>query len=394
LRRQSRRQSSPAADEPAAPAPAIPLADIHVDDELLRAVHDAVASGWWSTGPRVAEFEAEFGRLLGSGRTLAVSSGTAALHLAVVAAGCGPGDEVVLPSLNFVAAANAVAVTGATPVFCDIEGGGDLNLDPADLEAAIGPATKAIIVLHYGGHPCRMDDVLAIADRHGLVVIEDAAHAPGAEWQGRKCGTIGDIGCFSFFSNKNLPVGEGGMVVTGDDDLAEKLRLLRSHGMTSLTWDRRRGHAHSYDVLESGFNYRLDEIRAAIGLVELSRLEQENAARRTLVARYRERLAGVDRVEMPFGAEAAPTVSSHHLAVVLLPGDKPRSEVQAALAADGIQTSVHYPPIHTFSRYADESRRALPKTDEAGDRILTLPLYGHMAEEQVDYVVERLAAAI
>ena len=183
-----------------------------------------------------------------------------------------PGDEVILPSLNFVAAANSIGHTGATPVFCDISGPDDLNLDPADLEAAVAPSTKAVLLLHYGGYPCDVAAVRDFAEEHGLIVLEDAAHAPGARWHGEPCGSLGRVGCFSFFSNKNLPVGEGGMIVTDDDDLAQSLRLLRSHGMTTLTWERHRGHASSYDVVARGFNYRLDELRAAIGLVPASAL--------------------------------------------------------------------------------------------------------------------------
>jgi len=372
----------------------VPLADLRVDEELLAAVTKTVGSGWWSAGPRVAEFEVQFAAYCGAGHAVAVSSGTAALHLAVLALGCGPGDEVVLPSLNFVAAANAVAVTGATPVFCDVVGGTDLNLSPDDLEAAIGPATKALLVLHYGGNPCQMDALRAIADRHRLPVIEDAAHAPGATWRGVKCGTIGRIGCFSFFSNKNLPTGEGGLVVTDDQELAKRIRLLRSHGMTSLTWDRHRGHAHTYDVLEPGFNYRLDEIRAAIGIVELRRLDAENAARRRLAARYRERLEGVEGIAVAFPASDADVVSSQHLEVVLLPDGSSRRDVQAALANEGIQTSVHYPPIHTFTHYAALPQRRLPQTDAVAPRILTLPMFGHMTDEQLDFVTDRLVAAI
>jgi dTDP-4-amino-4,6-dideoxygalactose transaminase len=373
---------------------AVPLADLRVDEEVLSAVHETVASGWWSMGPRVAEFEAEFADFCGARRALAVSNGTAALHLAVLALGCGPGDEVILPSLNFVAAANAISVTGATPVFCDIVHDSDLNLSPEDLEAAIGPATKAVLVLHYGGNPCQMEAILEIAERHRLPVIEDAAHAPGALWRGQKCGTLGRIGCFSFFSNKNLPTGEGGAVVTDDEELADRIRLLRSHGMTSLTWDRHRGHAHSYDVVLSGFNCRLDEIRAAIGLIELRRLEAENSARRKLAARYRERLDGVEGAIVPFSADPEDVVSSQHLAVVVLPEGASRREIQATLADDGVQTSVHYPPIHTFTRYASVARRPLPRTEAVSGRLLTLPLFGHMTEDQLDFVVDRLLAAI
>src|SRR5439155_450724 len=167
----------------------------------------------------------------------------------LLAVGCGPGDEVIVPSLNFVAAANAIIHTGAEPVFCDVIGPDELNLDPQDVAAAITGRTKVVLALHYAGFPCAMDAIAEIADRHGLAVVEDAAHAPGASFRGRMCGTLGQVGCFSFFSNKNLPVGEGGMIVTGDEELAKQLRLLRSHGMTTLTWDRHRGHASGYDVV-------------------------------------------------------------------------------------------------------------------------------------------------
>jgi dTDP-4-amino-4,6-dideoxygalactose transaminase len=233
-----------------------------------------------------------------------------------------------------------------------------------------------------------MDAVLELAERRGLVVIEDAAHAPGATYRGRACGTLGAIGCFSFFSNKNLPVGEGGMIVTNDDELAAQLRLLRSHGMTTLTWDRHRGHASSYDVVFPGFNYRLDEVRAVVGLAQLRRLPEENAARAGVVARYRYRLHGTSGLTMPF-----PPVEgrkpSHHLAVVVLPEGAERAAIRASLEDRGIQTSVHYPPIHSFTAYR-ESRRTLPRTDALAERLLTLPLYGGLADEQVEAVIEGL----
>ena len=368
----------------------VPLSDLVVEDELVTAVTDAVRSGWWSMGPRVAEFEQAFAEFTGAKHALAVANGTAALHVALLAVGCGPGDEVVLPSLNFVAAANTILHTGATPVFCDIHGDDDLNLDAGDLEAAVGPATKVLLPLHYGGYACDMDAVLRIAERNDLRVVEDAAHAPGGTYRGQACGTLGDVGCFSFFSNKNLPIGEGGMVVTNDDALAERLRLLRSHGMTTLTWDRHRGHAHSYDVVEHGFNYRLDEVRAAVGLVQLRRLTEENAGRRRIAGAYRAALDGREGLSMPFGANDEET-SSHHLAMVLLPEGASRVDVRDALTAAGIQTSVHYPPIHQFSRYAElGARRPLPRTDAVAGRLVTLPLYGRMADEDV----ERVAAAL
>jgi len=366
----------------------VPLSDVIVDDELVEAALETLRSGWWSMGPRVAEFEQAFAEFCGAEHAVAVANGTAALHLGLLALGCGPGDEVVLPSLNFVAAANAIVHTGAQPVFCDIRGPDDLNLDPGDLADVLTPRTKAVLVLHYGGYPCDMDAVSALAERAGVAVLEDAAHAPGASLNGRACGTLGAVGCFSFFANKNLPLGEGGMIVTADDGLAERLRLLRSHGMTSLTWDRHRGHASSYDVVLPGFNYRLDEVRAAVGLVQLRRLPDENAARARVASRYREALDGADGLRMPF-AEAR-GVPAHHLAVVLLPEGTDRQAVRTALEERGIQTSVHYPPIHTFSAYREGSRRPLPRTDSVAGRIMTLPLYGRMTDEQVEAVVDGL----
>jgi dTDP-4-amino-4,6-dideoxygalactose transaminase len=372
----------------------VPLSDLAVDDEILAAATGALASGWWSTGPRVAEFEHAFARFLGSDHAVAVSSGTAALHLAAAACGCGPGDEVVMPALNFVAAASVVRHLGATPVFCDVAGEHDPNLDPADLEAAVGPRTKAIVALHYGGVPCDMDAVRDIAERHGLVVIEDAAHAPGATYRGRACGTLGAAGCFSFFSNKNLPIGEGGMIVTDDASLADRVRLLRSHGMTALSWDHERGHAAGYDVLASAFNYRLDEPRAAIGLVQLARLQSCNAARARLAARYRERLDHVRGLTVPLGHHPTGVTSAEHLAVVVLPRGMGRAAIRAALAARGIQTSVHYPPIHRFSAYSGQATRPLPRTDDLGERLLTLPLFPHMTDAQVDEVADALVGAL
>jgi dTDP-4-amino-4,6-dideoxygalactose transaminase len=366
----------------------VPLSDVIVDDELVEAALETLRSGWWSMGPRVAEFEQAFAEFCGTVHAVAVANGTAALHLGLLALGCGPGDEVVLPSLNFVAAANAIVHTGAQPVFCDIGGPDDLNLDPIDLEDALTPRTKAVLVLHYGGYPCDLEPVSALAERAGVAVLEDAAHAPGASLNGRACGTLGAVGCFSFFANKNLPLGEGGMIVTADDGLGERLRLLRSHGMTSLTWDRHRGHASSYDVVLPGFNYRLDEVRAAVGLVQLRRLPDENAARARIAARYREALDGADGLRMPFAEPRG--VPAHHLAVVLLPERTDRQDVRTALEERGIQTSVHYPPIHTFSAYREGSLRPLPRTDAVAGRILTLPLYGRMTDEQFEAVVDSL----
>jgi dTDP-4-amino-4,6-dideoxygalactose transaminase len=372
----------------------VPLADVTVDDELVDAVLETVRSGWWSMGPRVEDLERKFAAFCGARHAVAVANGTAALHLALLAIGCGPGDEVVVPSLNFVAAANAITNTGAEAVFCDIVGPGELNLDPADVEGAVGANTKAIVVMHYAGFPCAMEAIGEISERQGLAIVEDAAHAPGASWHGRMCGTLGGIGCFSFFSNKNLPIGEGGMITTDDDELAGRLRLLRSHGMTTLTWDRHRGHASTYDVVLPGFNYRLDELRAAIGLVQLARLPAENAARARIAAQYRKALDGELGLTMPFGDGADERTSSHHLAVVLLPEGTDRGAVRSALDERGVQTSVHYPPVHTFTQYRTAKQRPLPHTDAIAERVLTLPLYGRMTDGQVEEVIDGVLVAV
>jgi dTDP-4-amino-4,6-dideoxygalactose transaminase len=373
---------------------AVPLSDVVADEELLQAVHDAVASGWWSMGPRVAEFEREFAALTGTTHALAVANGTAALELSLLAAGCGPGDEVILPALNFVAAANAISHTGAQPIFCDIVGERDLNLATADVQAALTPATKAILILHYGGFPCDVAGLLELARARNVALVEDAAHAPGARVGERACGSFGIAGCFSFFANKNLAMGEGGMITTDDDEVAARLRLLRSHGMTTLTWDRHRGHAHSYDVLERGYNYRLDELRAAIGSVQLRRLAAGNEQRRDHWRSYSELLDGVEGLIVPGFGGADGVTPSYHLAVVVLPEGVDRAAVRAALAGSGIQTSVHYPPIHGFSTYRADAPRSLPETERIAPRLLTLPLYPHMTTVQVELVCSELLKAI
>ena len=372
----------------------VPLSDVVGDAELVAAAAEAVRSGWWSAGPRVAELEERFAETTGARHAIALSNGTAALHVALLAVGAGPGKEVITPSLTFVAAANAARHTGAAPVFCDILGPHDLNLDPADVEAAITPRTKAIVVLHYGGFPCDIGSVLDVAARQGVAVIEDAAHAIGATSGGRACGTFGALGCFSFFSNKNLPIGEGGMVVTDDDDLAARVRLLRSHGMTTLTWDRHRGHASTYDVLLPGFNYRLDEIRASMALVQLGRLAAANARRARLADEYVRRLDGTAGLRVSFAEREDRQTAAHHIAVVVLPPDIDRDDLRETLAEVGIQTSVHYPPIHRFAAYALLGNRPLPRTDAITDRILTLPLYPGLSDELLELVADRLVESV
>jgi dTDP-4-amino-4,6-dideoxygalactose transaminase len=369
----------------------VPLADVVVPEDDIDAVAEVYRSGWLSMGPQTEALERDFERFTGARHALAVSNGTAALHLLCGAAGIGPGDEVVVPSLTFVATVNAVAYTGATPVFADVVSVTEPWLDPDAVAAATGERTRAIMNMAYGGHPGRTQDLAAIARASGVVLLEDVAHAAGTRVGGRHLGTIGLGGAFSFFSNKNLAVGEGGMVVTDDDEAAARMRLLRSHGMTTLTWDRHRGHASGYDVVDLGFNYRIDEPRAALAARRLQRLDTENASRAVLDARYRELLSGIDGLT-PAMAHVPDAQLAHHLFTVVLDEDVDRAGFRDALASGGIQTSVHYPPAHRFSIYAGAAD--LPVTDDYAARTVTLPMFATMTRGQQDEVVDAIRAAL
>jgi len=368
-----------------------PLADIDFTPEESDAVLKVIESGWLTMGAVTGQFEVEFAEYTGAKHAIAVSNGTAALHLACVGAGIGPGDEVILPSLTFVADANAVRYTGAAPVFADIESEETLNISPESIEANINERTRAIIIVHYGGYACDLPAIMNIAKEHGLVVIEDATHAIGSSLDKRMLGTWGQTGCFSFFSNKNMTTGEGGMIVTNDDELAERLRRLRSHGMTSLTWDRHQGYAWSYDVVDLGYNYRLDEIRSALGRVQLSKLDAYNSRRRELVSLYHQMLEElIPEIEIPF--QDHPGISACHLLPVLLPKDIDRKKMMDRMKEQGIQTSIHYPPIHQFSEYKERAffPQPLPITEEIAAREVSLPLYPMLTDDDVADITQAL----
>ncbi|HEY3356644.1 MAG TPA: DegT/DnrJ/EryC1/StrS family aminotransferase, partial [Polyangia bacterium] len=368
----------------------IPLAEVELDEREVEAVSAVLRSRWLTAGATCARFEEALRGLCGVTHALAVSNCTAALHLAYLALGVGPGDEVLVPSLSFVASANMARAVGATPVFCDSLGADDFNVDPADLARRVTPRTRAIAVVHFGGYPCALDEILRLGRERGIPVIEDCAHAPGGTLGGRPLGSLGDVGCFSFFGNKNITTGEGGAVTTNRPELGERLRLLRSHGMTTMTWDRHRGHAASYDVVLAGLNYRLDELRAAIGLVQLGRLADNNARRARVVAAYRAALAEVPGLVVPFRDR---TESTFHILPVLLPAGADRAAVMTRLRAAGIQTSIHYPPTHQFTAYRSSSPQ-LPVVEALAPRILTLPLYPRMTDAEVGLVADELAAAL
>ena len=373
----------------------IPLSDIDLDEEEIEEVTKVLKSKWLSMGPVTKEFEEQFADYLDVKYAFGVSSGTAALHIAHKALGIQEGGEVIVPSLTFVATANSALYCGAKPVFADITSLDNFDISPDDILEKITNKTKVITIVHYGGYPCDMNAIMEIANDNDLKVIEDAAHAPGAEYKGRKCGTVGDLGCFSFFANKNLVTGEGGMVATNDDALAEKIRIMRSHGMTTLTWDRHKGHAHSYDVVDLGFNYRINEMASALGLVQLKKLDENNEKRRKIAEEYRKGLENISGISVPFKNHKEK--SSDHIFPILLSEHIFRDKLIDKLKEKGIQTSIHYPPIHLFTYYRKTfgfKEGMLPKTEFVGEHEDTLPLYPGMNKEDVKYILNCIEGII
>jgi dTDP-4-amino-4,6-dideoxygalactose transaminase len=377
------------------------LSDVDMGEREAEAVADVVRSKWLSLGPRTAEFEHKFANHLNAQHAVAIANCTAALHLALVAVDVGPGDEVLLPSYTFVASANAVLYNRATPVFVDIVGPHDLNLDPDDLESKISPRTKAILVVHLAGYFADMDRIMQIARKHGLAVVEDACHAigsryegsPGSAFAGRYAGTIGDAGCFSFFANKNLVTGEGGMLVTESEQIAERVRRARSHGMTKSSWDKAAGRATDYDVIDLGYNYRCTEITAALGMVQLTKLAGAHEQRRILAARYKELLADAPGITIPF--EHRTEDSSNHIFPILVAEADERTTFRQQLQDHGIQTSVHYPPVHQFTHYRRlVGEPSLPRTVDAAAREVTLPMHPLLVEADIDAICASVLRAL
>jgi dTDP-4-amino-4,6-dideoxygalactose transaminase len=371
----------------------IPLFDLRLEPEDLEAVAETLRSGWLTMGPRTQAFEQAFAEHLGARHAIAVSSCTAALHLAYLSAGVGPGDEVIVPSFTFAATAAAVVYAGATPVFADILGLEDPSVDADAVEALITPRTRAVCVVHFAGYPVDIERFAALCDRHDLALIEDVAHAPSATVAGRKLGTFGLAGCFSLFSNKILSVGEGGLLVTDEDAVAVKAKLVRSHGMTSGTWDRHSARTDTYDVIELGWNYRIDEPRSTLALSRLPRLEADIERRRALVRRYREHFAELEGVVVPYRDDEVAGSSCYVMPVMVDPAL--RDEVRRSLGERGVQTSIFYPAVHEFTAYRERFPGvSLPLTELAARSEITLPLYPHLSESDQDRVVEALAAAL
>jgi len=376
----------------------VPLADPNLDEAEALAAADVLRSGWLTQGSKVQAFERAFAAMLGARHGVAVTNGTAALHLAYAAAGLGPGDEFIVPCLTFVATINAGLYLGARPVLADCVSADDLTISIEDVERKITPRTRLIVTLPYGGFCPDMPAFEELARENAIPLVEDACHAPLAHIDGRCMGTFGLAGTFSFFSNKNLVTGEGGMVVTDDDGAAEEVRRLRSHGMTSLTWERHQEHAGEYDVTRLGYNYRLDEMRAAIGLVQLGKLRENNQRRTEAAGMLREALENLDipGLAIPFSKPRG--VPVHHIFVILLPEGADRGAFRRKMSERGIQTSLHYPLPHRFAFarevFADPDKLNLPVVESLASRLVTLPMGPHLTGESVRSIAEAVGKAL
>lgn len=371
----------------------IPLFDLNFDEKEANAAAETIRSGWISTGPKCAELETMFASMLGANYAVSVTNCTDALFLCCIVCGIGPGDEVIVPSLTFAASANCIRYAGGTPVFADIVGPEHINIDPEDIRRKITSKTKAIVVVDMAGFPARMDEILEIAKENNLKVIEDSCHGPLSEYHGKKLGTIGDCAAFSFFSNKNISTGEGGMFVTNNKEFADRARLLRSHGMTTMSYQRASGHATKYDIVELGYNFRMDDIRASVAIEQLKKLQSDLEKRAVVRKHYVERLTEIKDIVVPF-ADNTEFVSNYIMPTVLLKGSaEDRDHIRDLLHDKGVQTSVHYPAIHRFSIYRDYQSQ-LPKTEFVTDHEITLPMYARLTLDQVDYIVDSYKEAL
>jgi dTDP-4-amino-4,6-dideoxygalactose transaminase len=360
-----------------------------IGDEEVESVLATLRSGWLTSGPRAAELEERFAEYLGARHAIATASCTSALHLALIAAGVGPGHEVITTSFTWPATVNAILHTGATPVFADVEPDA-LTLDAAAAEAAITPRTAAVMPVHFAGAPCDMDAIERFARPRGIAIVEDAAHAVETTVRGRRVGVIGDFTCFSLYATKSLAGGEGGFVATDHDDAAEALRLLRAQGVTRHPWYRREaGALGHYDVLRPGFKATLSDLHAAVALPKLHRLDEFRDHRAELVARYDAGVEGLDGIEPvgrpDFGRHA------HHLYVVRIDPARAgadRDRYAGALLGENISTGLHFLPVHGLSWYRDNLPAAdLPHTEQAGAEVLSLPLAAAHRTTDADDVV-------
>jgi perosamine synthetase len=369
-----------------------------ISEAEIDSVVETLRSGWLTTGPKVKQFEDEFAKYVGARHAVAVNSATAALHLALEAVGISRDDEVIVPTMTFAATAEVVVYFGARPVLVDCLDD-TLNIDPAAVRAAVTPRTKAIIPVHYGGQPCRMNELHAIAAEHGLAVVEDAAHALPASYQGRLIGGLSAVTCFSFYANKTITTGEGGMATTNDDVLAERIRTMRLHGMSKGAWNRfaAKGDWY-YEILDAGYKYNLTDVAAAIGLGQLSRCDDFRRERLRVVQRYNRGLAALNEIRTPTSHDD--DQSAWHLYVIRIDRDRltiDRNEFIQQLGAREIKTSVHYTPLHMHPYYRQTygyQPDDFPVARASYERVISLPVFPKMTNDQVDYVVDSVRAIV
>ena len=375
----------------------IPLFDLNYDEKEKIAVNEVLNSKWLSSGEKTKDFEKKFSEYLGEGNlSTAVSSATAALHIALLIGNIQKGDEVIISGLTFVADANVVIMCKAIPVFADVNSLENWNPNIDDINSKVTSKTKAIIIVHFAGYPIEdIYELVSFCKEKKIILIEDVAHAVGASYNQQKCGTFGDMACFSFFSNKNLSTGEGGMFVTKNIEFDIQAKLFRSHGMTSMTIDRHQGKTISYDVIQPGLNYRMDEIRCALGLVQLSKLDTSNKIRKNLVNYYIKKIENfIPNIVIPFRNLSKYTISSYHIFPILLPLGVDRSLLIEKLKSYGIQTSIHYPAFKDFTYYSKFVHDDLIIANEISKRVLTLPLYPTLTHKMIDKITTTLKEII
>ncbi|MEC1603412.1 DegT/DnrJ/EryC1/StrS family aminotransferase [Bacillus halotolerans] len=362
-------------------------------NEELETVAETIKSGWISKGPKVIEFEKKLGEYLGAEHVISCNSGTAALHMALLALGVGEGDEVIVPSFTFCSSVNVILHVGATPVFADICED-DLCIDPEDVRQKLSPRTKAVIAVHFAGHPANLDELSSICKENGLYLIEDAAHALGTRYNGKMIGTHGDAVCFSFYATKNITTGEGGALILKDEEAAERARLYGWHGITKNAWNRY-GEKGSwrYDVLLPGFKYNMTDIQAALGLIQLKRAA-EIQEKRTRIAKYyaSELTNQSERAELPLTDIPSHITHSWHLFILRVKkrGEMERDQFIENMKAKNIGLSVHFIPVHMHPYYSEHFPAKLPVTERIFPEIVSLPLYSQLSKEDCQYIVQSI----
>jgi len=376
----------------------LPFHQPSIEDEEIQEVVDTLKSGWITTGPKTKLFEKKFQEYIGCKHAIAVSSCTAGLHLALVAAGVGQGDEVITTPYTFATTGEVIIQIGAKPVFVDIEEDG-FNIDVTKIPEAITPETKAIIPIHFAGEPCDMDEIMKIAQENNLFVIEDAAHAVGAEYKGKKIGNIGDVTVFSFYATKNLTTGEGGMVTTNNDELAEKIRLLSLHGISKDAWKRYTAEGSwYYEILYAGYKYNMTDIQASLGIHQLNKLEKFLSIRQKYAQRYSSAFADVSEIKTP-------PVNHHvrhawHLYVIRLNSASlsiDRKQFIEALKAENIGSSVHFIPLHLHPYYKKKygyKQGDYPNSEQVYSRVISLPLFPKMADADLEDVIKAVKKVV